>query len=203
VVELVHYHHVELLGPHRGQPVGVKALNGGEDVPPLGGAPATHPHLAEGAVGHYRGKGGPALLEYLPPVGHKQQRQPAELLHQPSVVQGGDNGLARTGGGDHKVAPVVVHLALDVQLVEHCLLVGVGADFEASDRDARLMSAGCAQGLVQAGAVPVRVVGFEPRVGPVGVEGGGELGQKEGCVASGEADVPLKPVDQGGSGQVG
>jgi hypothetical protein len=51
-----------------------------------------------------------------------------ELRCQAGVIEGGDYGFARAGGGHHQVAPVVVQAELGGQLFEDLLLVGVGAE---------------------------------------------------------------------------
>jgi len=152
VMELVNDNHVELLRPHRRQPIGVQALDRGEHMAPLGRPPASNPHLTKGPVSHDRRECQPALIEDLPPMGHEQQGQPAQFLHQPAVVEGRDHCLASPGGRHHQVPPPPVDLALDIELVEHRLLVGVGAHLQAGDRDRR-RTARTPEGSVQAGPV--------------------------------------------------
>jgi hypothetical protein len=50
------------------------------------------------------------------------------------VIQGGDYGFARAGGGHHQVAPAAMEAALGRQFFEDFLLVGVGADVEEAER---------------------------------------------------------------------
>ena len=79
------------------------------------------------------------LLEDPLAVGDEQQREvPAGALAQLPVVQRRHHGLAGPCRGDDQVAVAVVALPLDLQLFEHSLLVRIGVNVEADERDARL-----------------------------------------------------------------
>ena len=94
---------------------------------PLAGALAIHQQLAEGASAQHLAEGGEALLQDLAPVGHEQQAR-VTRTGLAGVIEGGDHGFARAGGGHHQVAPAAMEAALGRELVEDLLLVGVGAE---------------------------------------------------------------------------
>jgi hypothetical protein len=89
-----------------------------------------------------------------------------------------------------------------VELVQHRLLERVRGDLQTGERDGRVTLRG-PEGPVEASAVTVRVVVFEAWIGPVRVEGAGELVQQKRRIAPGETDIPLQTVHEGRSGQVG
>ena len=161
-----------------------------------------HVELAEVDVFQHAGEGRLALFEYLFPVGDEQQTVgPAGiLLAEAAIVEGGDHGLARTGGSDDQVAIGAAHLALGQQLVQDLLLIGIGPDVEQ-----------------ELGMLPVVVLGPErlhqpgPHVWtvklelfrvPVGVKGGGDLADRRGQVLRRDLHVPLQAAGNGGVGQV-
>lgn len=173
---------------------------------PLAGALAIHQQLAEGAIAQHLAEGGEALLQDLAPVGHEQQAR-VTRTGLAGVIEGGDHGFARAGGGHHQVAPAAMEAALGRQLVEDLLLVGVGADVEEAERGGvqrrvprRLLAHGPIKAALLQFAGPV---GLELALLPVALKGGLELGQDALVVVGGEAHVPLQAVVQGGGGEVG
>ena len=100
---------------------------------------------------------------------NSSDRSPPLCSTQPAVVEGGHHGLAGAGGGDHQVAPSVVDLAFDVELVEHRpagrgRAAPRGRTNEMAGSDRR----GHAERLVETGGVAIGIVGLELAVGPVG-----------------------------------
>lgn len=135
-------------------------------------------------------------------MGDEEELERALGGAQAAVVEGGDDGLAGAGGGDHEVAGVAA-AALGVEPVEDLLLEGVRADV---DVEGEGLGAGAllqAEGLIDAVGVGGRVVGLELALLPVLLEGGLELAQDLGGLDVGEADVPLEAVGNGRGGQVG
>ena len=106
----------------------VEGLDGHEQMVDALRPIAADEHGAKVRILQYGAEGDQALLQDLLPVGNEQQ--PAGfagiLLTEPFVVQCGDNGLPRAGGGHHQIAPVVPHCPLGVQLIQYLLLIGVG-----------------------------------------------------------------------------
>ena len=73
----------------------------------------------------------PTLIEDPSTVSDEQKRQVgAELRAEPSVVQRCHHGLTGAGRGDQQVPVAVVAIPLDLQLLEHALLVLVRLDVE-------------------------------------------------------------------------
>ena len=101
------------------------------------------------------------------------------VVAQPAVVEGGDHSLTRASCGNNQIAMAVVDGALDVERLQHLLLERVGADLEPREGERYsvvLMAAiRLRERVVETITVPVRVVAFEGRVVPLGVEGRLEL----------------------------
>lgn len=208
VVELVDHQHLVGVRGDVLHAVGGERLDAGENVlPPLRPSP-THIQLAEVAVGQDLPVGPQGLLEDLLPVGHEQQRGPGpRLLAQASVVQCRHHGLAGAGGRHDEVAVTVVDLSFRLQRLEHLQLVGEGSDLQPRQRqrDAGVLLASCClrESVVETVVVDVRVVELVGGVVPVRLEGRAELLQQGGRGHAGEPDVPLDPVQQRSSREVG
>ena len=133
----------------------------------------------------------------------EQQPRSLQLLAEAAIVEGCHHGLAGTGGGDDQVAPSVVTVTFDRQVVEHLALEGVGLDVDEGEVDRCGGLAGGADGEVESIGVFFWVVGLEMVVGPVRLESGAELVDDVGTGDPGGSDVPLETVDQGRLGEVG
>ena len=94
--------------------------------------PALRPRTADVELAEVRvienfAVGAQRLFENLPAVRDEEQgRTLAGLLGQPAVVQGGDDGLARAGGGHDQVAVTVMDESFDLEGVQHVLLIREG-----------------------------------------------------------------------------
>ena len=182
-------------------------LHGGEDVVPALGDVAVEEQLAEGAVVENVAKRGHRLVEELAAVGDEQQaRRGAGALGEPRIVEGGDDRLARPGGGDDEVAPAAVDLALHREVVENLLLVGERADGEERGEDAFPAAAGAlgAKGAAEAIAVRlvVGIVRLELGIVPEAGEGAAELVDDLREVGGAHLDHPLVAGTEGGGGEV-
>ena len=100
----------------------------------------------------------------------------------------------------------IVDDSLDLEGVQHVLLVGERSDVEARQRQrcpvVLLLAGRLGQCVVKPVAVAIGVVGLEARVVPVGVERAAELLEQCRGADPREADVPLDAVEQCGPGQV-
>ncbi len=206
VVELIDDHHGERVRRQVRRIQPSERLHRGEHMAPLAGALAIHQQLAEGAIAQHLAEGGEALLQDLAPVGHEQQAR-VTRTGLAGVIEGGDHGFARAGGGHHQVAPAAMEAALGGELFEDLLLVGVGADVEEAERGGvrrRVPRRLLAHGPIKAALLDLAgPVGLELALLPVALKGGLELGQDALVVVGGEAHVPLQAVVQGGGGEVG
>ena len=208
MVELVDDHDVVGVGWDVVDAVGGQRLDAGEDVPPALGSSTTDIELAERGVREDLPVGAQRLLEDLPAVCDEEERRAVRglVVAQPAVVEGGDHCLAGAGRGNDQVAVAVVDGALDVQRLQHLLLVGVGTDFQPREGERYsvvLATAGrLRERVVETVAIPVRVVALEGRVVPVGVEGRLELLQQARRGDSGQPNVPLDSLEQGTARQV-
>jgi hypothetical protein len=94
--------------------------------------------------------------------------------------------------------------ALDLERLEDLLLVGPRPDLEpGGDREPAVVAAGAlgGDGRIEPPAVAI-AVGLELRVGPVGLEGRGDLLDHRWGVGLGQPNVPLEPVEQRRTRQV-
>ena len=105
-------------------------LNGRKHVPPLVGPVPIHVELAEVPVIQHLAEGMATLLQDLPGVSDKQQARVAHLRAQALEVEGGDDGLAGTRGGDHQVLEAVVAFAFGGELFENLGLMRPGRDVQ-------------------------------------------------------------------------
>lgn len=136
----------------------------------------------------------------------EQSRQRRKLGGQAPIVKGSDNSLAGTGCRHQEVPMAAVNDALDLELVEHLLLVRVGTNLQARECQGHSVVEPLAgrfgQGVVQPVAVGVGVVTLEGRVVPVAVERREELSQQRGCRHGRKAHVPLDAVEHRRAGEV-
>ncbi len=99
-----------------------------------------------------------------------------------------------------------VNDALDLELVEHLLLVGVRTHLEARECQSHPVVkplSGClGERIVELVAVGVGVIALECRVAPMAVEGGEELLQQRRCGDRGQSHVPLEAIEHCCSGEV-
>ena len=205
VVELVDDDDVERVGGDLGDAAGER-LDAGEDVSPLARDVPADIQLAEGAVAEDLAVGAQRLLEDLLAVGDEEQARPFAPCTEAAIVEGGDDGLAGAGCGDDEVAVPVVQGAFGVEGLKDLLLMRVGPHVKAGDEEARRGAAAlrCLHGAFEPLAVGV-VVGVVGRVFvrmPVGLEGRGELVEEARGRDRGEADVPLRTVEEGAGGEV-
>ena len=128
-------------------------------------------------------------------MGDEQQSGPVELGAQVPVVEGGDDRLAGTGGGDDEVVRMVP-AALDFETFEDLALERVGLDLERGD-DRVPTRRGCS-------CTPEAFVveRFEVGVGPVGGEGAVEGGDEVRVVPLRGAYVPFEAGDLRREGEV-
>src|SRR5690606_36695137 len=135
------------------------------------------PELSERSVGEHLAVNPQSLPEDLDSMSDEQEpRWRAAPGHEVSVVKRGDHSLAGSGRGDDEIAVVVVDRALDLELLEHLLLVGVRADLEA-----RETQGGCCGSPTGRGrSVLCAVVGDVGRALPLWLQGGVDLGQEGG-----------------------
>jgi hypothetical protein len=196
VVELVHDHHVEVVGRKLRQARRAQALDGGKDVLEVLGTTAGHPQLAEGVVAERVAEGGQALGEQLLAMGHEQQASPAELARQPRVVDRGHDRLAGAGRRDQEVL-VVTLLARHRDLLEQALLERLEAELDGAQHDLR-------RGVVarHLRQEDLAVVGLEVAAVPVGLEDTFDLADHVGIPQPGDPHVPLQAVDLRRVGQV-
>lgn len=135
MVELIDDDHGVPVGRDPVHPVRGEGLNAGEHVLPPFGPGAGDVQLAEVHVVEDLAIGAQRLLQDLLAVRHEEQgRAGLRLSGQPAVVERGDHGLARPGGGDHEVAVPMVDDALHLERVQHVLLMRIGAHVEAGQR---------------------------------------------------------------------
>jgi len=127
-------------------------------------------------------------------------------------VEGGEHGFAGAGGGHHEVAPALVERALSREGVEHLALVGVGPQGEphrcgggaGTSRGGRIHTPGQGELVIEAIALfGGGGIGLEFALLPVGLKGAFKLAQHRGRFQGRQAHVPLQPVEQGGSREVG
>ena len=130
VMELVHDHDVEAAGWQTVEVDSGERLHRSEDVSTLVGLLAIDVELTEGSVAQHGAEDVTALGQNLLAVRDEEQPLPTTVLGQPPVVEGGDEGLAGTGGGHDEVLVAAVALALGPQLVEDLDLEGIWAQFE-------------------------------------------------------------------------
>ncbi|ORW96066.1 hypothetical protein AWC28_11090 [Mycolicibacter terrae] len=136
-------------------------------------------------------------------VRDKQQGEVAavDVAGQPTVVQGGHDGLASSGGCHNQVSVPVVQSAFGVELFEHLGLKGLRAYFQAGQGDRQrvaLAVPGCGlEGLAESFPVLAGTVWLEIAVLPVGVEGSPEFLKKMWGGDRRKAHVPFQPVYQG------
>jgi len=128
------------------------------------------------------------------------------VRRQASVIEGGDHGLARSGRRNKQIPVPAVNDALDLELVEHLLLVGVRAYLEAREGQRYPVAkafAGCfGEGVVQPVAVRRGVVRLERRVVPIAVERGEELLQQGRRRHGRKPNIPLDAIEHRGPGQI-
>ena len=188
-------------------------------MPPLAGHRAIHIQLPEGGIAQHLAEGGQGLQQDLLAVGDQQQRRRlgrGELLGEVGMeaghVEGGEHGFAGAGGGHHEVAPALVERPLGRQGVEHLALVGVGRQGEQHRRGGgagsrcggRIHPPGQGELVIEAIALlGGGGIGLEFALFPVGLKGAFELAQHRGCFQGRQAHVPLQPIEQGGSREVG
>ena len=138
-------------------------------------------------------------------MGNEQQtRLPALLQAQAPVVEGRHHRLARAGGGHHQVAPAAV-VALQLQLVEHLLLVSLWGELEKRRAGQDVVARLTPQRLAERAAVGRvgRVVALKLAVFPQGFEVGAGPLEELGLAALGELGRPLQPAHQRSARQVG
>ena len=134
VMELVDDHHVEPGRVQLRQGLGVQRLYGREHMLPVSGPVPGDEQLTESAVGQHLAIGAQALFENLAAMRHEEQAGPRSAGGgEPLVVQRGHHRLTCAGGRDDEVAVAVVHLALDLQRLQHPILVRPRADLEPQD----------------------------------------------------------------------
>src|SRR5690606_23335384 len=142
------------------------------------------PELSERSVGEHLAVNPQSLPEDLDSMSDEQEpRWRAAPGHEVSVVKSGDHSLAGSGRGDDEIAVVVVDRALDLELLEHLLLVGVRADLEARETQrgcCGLPTGSGRQRSIEALRILIGVVVDVRRVIPVCLEGGVELVQERG-----------------------
>ena len=176
-------------------------LDAGEYVPPALRPRTADVELAEVSVIENFAVSAQRLFENLPAVGDKEKGGTVGgLLSQPAVVQGGDDGLARAGGGHDQVAVTVMDDSFDLEGIQHVLLIGKRSNVEARQRQrcsvVLLVAGRLGQCVVKSVAVALRVVGLEAWVIPIRVKRAAELLQQCRGRHPGEPDVPLDTVQQ-------
>src|SRR6478735_2780547 len=98
---------------------------------PTLGATTLHVELAEVCVGKHLTIGPHGLLKNLAPVRDEQQaRKRRSVGGKASVIEGSDNSLARASRRDQEVPMPAMDDALDLELVEHLLLIRVRPHLE-------------------------------------------------------------------------
>ena len=203
---LVDHHGVPVIGTAaRHQLAHGHAVDGGEQMLEAFGLHAADQDLAKGVVAQHLAIGAQRLLEDLLAVRHEQQpRPPTRLLAQPLVVEGRHHRLAGAGGGDHQVAPAAV-IALDLQLVEHLLLIGLGLEVEVGRAGVQLIPRLASERLAQCLAMcwVGGVVGLELAVFPKRLEVRAGTLEEIALAALGELHRPFQPAHQGRARQVG
>lgn len=127
-------------------------------------------------------------------------------------VEGGEHGFAGAGGGHHEVAPALVERALGGKGVEHLALVGVGPQVEphrggggaGTSRGGGVHATGQGELVIEAIALlGGGGIGLEFALFPVGLKGAFKLAQHRGRFQSRQAHVPLQPIEQRRSREVG
>ena len=91
---------------------------------------AAHKHLTEVCILQNSPEGVHALLEDFLPVRYKEQTAGLVriLLAEALIIQGGNDGLAGTGGSYNQIAVVTANFTFRLQLVQYLLLIGVWCD---------------------------------------------------------------------------
>lgn len=207
VVELVDDDDRVRIGWEIGDAVCRERLDGCEDVTPSLRAGAADVELTEVGVVQNLSVRAQGLFEDLSTVSDEEQcRSVPSSFAQASVVEGGHNGLAGSRCCDNEIPMPTVHDALDVQLLEHLGLVGIGAHLETRERqgDAVVGAAtrGLGQRIVEAVPVAFGVIALEGRVVPVAVKRRPELLDQRRSGDRRESNVPLHSVQQGRTRQV-
>jgi hypothetical protein len=127
-------------------------------------------------------------------------------------IEGGEHGFAGAGGGHHQVAPALVERTLGRQGIEHLALVGVGPQIEPHRRSGgagtrcggRIHTPGQGELVIEAMLLlGGGGIGLEFALLPVGLKGAFKLAQHRGRFQGRQAHVPLQPVEQSGSREVG
>jgi len=186
---------------------------------PLAGHLTIHIELPEGGIAQHLAEGGEGLQQDLLAVGDQQQRRRlgrGELLGEVGMetghIEGGEHGFAGAGGGHHEVAPALVERPLGRQGIEHLALVGVGPQGEPHRRrggagtrcGGRIHTPGQGELVIEAIALlGGGGIGLEFALLPVGLQGAFKLAQHRGRFQGRQAHVPLQPVEQSGSREVG
>jgi hypothetical protein len=201
VMALIDHHVSEVLGAELVEQA-PRALDGREHVVAARDRRAAGDQLAEPAIEQDLAERVARLLDDLHPVRQVQEprRRRGRLTR---VVERGDDGLARTGGGDHEVARVAALDALGAQAVEDDLLIRVRLWRQAARRGPRRgVALERAGQLVSVGRVP-RIVALEFRILPEGLEGAGEVVDHVRQVAAGHLHHPLVAGAERRRGEVG
>ena len=203
---LVDHHGVPVIGTAaRHQLTGGHAIDGGEQMLEALGLRAADQHLAKGMVAQHLAISPQRLLQDLLAVRHEQQpRPPTGLLAEALVVEGRHHRLAGAGGSDHQVAPPVV-IALDLQLVEHFLLIGLGLEVEIGRAHDQLVAGLAPERLAQRLAMRRvgGVIALEFAVLPERLEVRAGALEQIGLAALGELNRPFQPAHQSRARQVG
>lgn len=122
----------------------------------------------------------------------------AGLLAEPLVVEGRHHRLAGAGRGDDQIAPAAV-IALELQLVEHLLLIGLGLEVEIGRAGDQLVPGLAPERIAQRLAMRRvgRVVALKLAVFPQRLEVRAGAFEQIGLAALGELHRPLQPAHQG------
>lgn len=162
----------------------------------VGRAPPTH-FSPKDVVTEGVAEGCEALVEDLLAVSDEQQPRSAEPFTEAGGVEGGHDGLARTGGGDGEVA-VMASLPGHLDQLEQPVLEGVRSQLDRAQDHVR-----AGVGAPGARLLVLELLGVEwetVAAGPVALEHGAELGDHVG-IARGRG--PHIPLDAGHLGRVG
>ena len=205
-VAFVQHHAVPVAGAVLRQqlPAG-DAVDGGEQVVVLFWLAAIGQQFAKAVVAQHLAVGAQGLAQDFGAVSHEQQaRAAAGLRAAAPVVERRDHGFAGAGGGHHQIAPAAV-FALDLQLLQHVLLVALGLQVEVGGARQNVAARFALQRLAQ-GAPVLRVagvVGLELAVFPQGFKVRLGVLEQIALAALGEFHRPLQSAHQCRARQIG